>query len=341
MKQSLIAVAAIILFNAIPAPSHAGFEFLAPPEAPKNAPSVPTAEVPQISSMPALPPAMPPAMVPVPNMPVAVPAPVVNQPVPLMPPATQVPMSAPMPAPIPAPGAVAPVPMSPVVTGTVPAPVNPVLDTPMTQTQINNMPDVPGNPNMAPIPTAPVTVGTPGRIVIDPYPLHVGIGTPVYEDAAIDQSMMEKARVLTPVQLGAGMTTGAQAQYRPPEDPVPVPQMSKGTGDSFSTASLTPMLGAEAPPLPGFENSVMGQRPLRQYAQAIGFGKDLPLALAISQVVPSEFTHRFEGNVDPSARVSWDGGKPWNLVLADMLGPQNMTANIQGDVVVIRNLSSI
>lgn len=52
-----------------------------------------------------------------------------------------------------------------------------------------------------------------------------------------------------------------------------------------------------------------------------GFGRDLPLALAMRQIVPLEYAYSFDEEVDPSLRVSWDGGKPWNIILKDAVSP--------------------
>lgn len=55
-----------------------------------------------------------------------------------------------------------------------------------------------------------------------------------------------------------------------------------------------------------------------EFAEAVGFAKDVPLALALRQVVPADYAFSFEEGVNPGLRVSWNGGKPWNDVVADM-----------------------
>lgn len=66
-----------------------------------------------------------------------------------------------------------------------------------------------------------------------------------------------------------------------------------------------------------------------------GFGSDMPLALALRQVVPAEYAFSFGRGVNPGYLVSWEGGKPWNLVLGDMLRPLNIKALIEGNVVKV------
>lgn len=73
------------------------------------------------------------------------------------------------------------------------------------------------------------------------------------------------------------------------------------------------------------------------YAEAVGFGRDLPLALALSQVVPSDYTFSFAADVNAGENVSWQGGKAWNEVLNDMLAPKGLRAAISGNQVIVQN----
>ncbi len=66
-----------------------------------------------------------------------------------------------------------------------------------------------------------------------------------------------------------------------------------------------------------------------------GFGSDMPLALALRQVVPAQYAFSFGRGVNPGYLVSWEGGKAWNLVLGDMLKPLNIKALIDGNVVKV------
>jgi hypothetical protein len=66
-----------------------------------------------------------------------------------------------------------------------------------------------------------------------------------------------------------------------------------------------------------------------------GFGKDLPLVMAIRQIVPAQYGFVFDQNIDTQAHVSWQGGQPWDIVLQNTLAPLNMQASINGNVVSI------
>ncbi len=63
-----------------------------------------------------------------------------------------------------------------------------------------------------------------------------------------------------------------------------------------------------------------------QYADAVGFGSDIPLALALRQIVPPDYAYAFDPAVDQGARITWNGGKPWDLVLNDALQPHGFAA---------------
>lgn len=71
------------------------------------------------------------------------------------------------------------------------------------------------------------------------------------------------------------------------------------------------------------------------YADAMGFGKDMPLALAVQQILPPGFAYSFAKSVNPGTRVSWNGGKQWNLVLLETLEPLDLSIRIDGKTVAI------
>lgn len=71
------------------------------------------------------------------------------------------------------------------------------------------------------------------------------------------------------------------------------------------------------------------------FSDAVGFAKDVPLALALRQVVPPEYAFSFERGVNPGYRVSWNGGKPWNEVVADMVTPLGYAVRISQKKVII------
>ncbi len=67
-----------------------------------------------------------------------------------------------------------------------------------------------------------------------------------------------------------------------------------------------------------------------------GFGSDLPLALALRQIVPAHYAFSFGSGVNPGESVSWDGGKPWNEVLADTLDTIDVQYKIDDKKVILK-----
>jgi|GEM_PF-915242 hypothetical protein len=68
--------------------------------------------------------------------------------------------------------------------------------------------------------------------------------------------------------------------------------------------------------------------PHSTYAEVVGFGSDLPLALAMRQIVPAQFGYAFDASVDQGARVTWNGGKPWDQVLSDAVAPLGLGVSV-------------
>ena len=186
------------------------------------------------------------------------------------------------------------------------------------------------------------------KLVIDPYPLRNNVPPPQGALSMNDmhQAMNEASGNFNPVQLGNGMkTSGIKPRVSlPVPSPERVASTSPALQNDFNDSSMTPMIGGEPAPLHGVaipREPVMNQQAQGQFAHAIGFGRELPLALALSQVVPSEFTHSYAQGVDSGVSVSWEGGKPWNVVLNEMLRPVGMIASVQGKAVSIQPLASL
>lgn len=58
-----------------------------------------------------------------------------------------------------------------------------------------------------------------------------------------------------------------------------------------------------------------------RFSQAQGFGDQVPLRFAASQIVPSQVKVTFGPGVEPESPVSWKGGQDWNRVLATAVAP--------------------
>lgn len=66
-----------------------------------------------------------------------------------------------------------------------------------------------------------------------------------------------------------------------------------------------------------------------------GFGDKVPLTVAIQQILPQGYGYTLGDGVDPGQLVSWRGGRPWNVVLQEMLGPSSLAYSVNGRSVAI------
>jgi hypothetical protein len=64
-----------------------------------------------------------------------------------------------------------------------------------------------------------------------------------------------------------------------------------------------------------------------------GFGRSVPLAIALQQIVPSSYRYSFEKPINPSMKISWSGGKPWKEIIGDVARSNNMNVDIASNVV--------
>lgn len=91
-------------------------------------------------------------------------------------------------------------------------------------------------------------------------------------------------------------------------------------------AAVSPITGATLAP---------ETTPVAAAGQVQGFGKQVPLVVALRQLLPQGYTFVRGEGVDLSQSVDWQGGKAWNDVLADAVKPLGLTATLTGDTVVL------
>ena len=72
-----------------------------------------------------------------------------------------------------------------------------------------------------------------------------------------------------------------------------------------------------------------------QAGLAEGFGKGVPLKVALLQILPPTLTTQFSQGVDAEQIVDWSGGKPWQAVLHDVVQPLHLRATVGASTVRI------
>ena len=145
-------------------------------------------------------------------------------------------------------------------------------------------------------------------------------------------------------QAGFGWTPPAQQQYAAPQPQeqaatpapdvlTPEPEQAAAPLDPVVDAPLQePVMSEAVPaPLPAPEQV----SPLVNTEAIVqGFGDDIPLVLALNQIVPPTYAYKFE-TASPAQKVSWQGGKPWPQVLSDMLSANNLQVVIVGSTLTL------
>jgi hypothetical protein len=105
----------------------------------------------------------------------------------------------------------------------------------------------------------------------------------------------------------------------PPPAPIVQPQVSPGSVQQTDLRTPIPLQPAA---------------PLRVII-ARGFGNDVPLDFAVRQVVPRSIHVEYADTVDRQLRVSWQGGKPWRVVLNGLVAPSGLHVDYSWHIVRI------
>ncbi len=71
-----------------------------------------------------------------------------------------------------------------------------------------------------------------------------------------------------------------------------------------------------------------------------GFGKQVPLIIALRQILPPEYGFAHRDGVDLTQSVDWQGGRPWQQVLTDALTPVGLKAVVTADTVLIEKVEA-
>ncbi|TAL39711.1 MAG: hypothetical protein EPN97_01775 [Alphaproteobacteria bacterium] len=116
----------------------------------------------------------------------------------------------------------------------------------------------------------------------------------------------------------------------PAPQPAPVSDMG-GMGDLAPVTSDTPLPAETAAPMP--VSNTASAIPAGEVLS--GFAKDVPLVMALQQIVPPGYQYSFSSGVDAGTSVSWEGGKPWQGVLSDMLAAHGLGYSVQNNTVVV------
>lgn len=202
--------------------------------------------------------------------------------------------------------------------------------------------DVPGVPVMPPAPPTPVESmalpmdgGPVPDTVLDTNPQDRPLAVlEAPADAGFESALPSAAPAAR--RAAASSYVAAPMMPRGPEAvpvPPPAPQPQ---------AQVSPVMGAPLHASPFMKAPVRAAAPLSAssmvaFPETEGFGRDIPLALALQQIVPPGYSFAFGRAVNPGIRVSWEGGQPWNEVLQQVLAPHGLMPAIEGNVVRVQS----
>lgn len=124
--------------------------------------------------------------------------------------------------------------------------------------------------------------------------------------------------------------------------PVPVKPVSAQTSPSQAPPRANYTFGGRSDPATRLPASAVsyaqvdrvietgGPRPEGANTPVQGWADNLPLDLALTQIVPSGWSIYADG-VDGAKMVSWSGGRPWTQLLGDLAYRGGFAANVQWD----------
>ncbi len=166
---------------------------------------------------------------------------------------------------------------------------------------------------------APPPASGPGpKVMAVPAPV---VDVTVLENAGMPPVFSGEPGIPSPSELlpgpGSELAAPSAASY---EAAVPVPRMpdSQPFQAAVTAAPVAPVM----------------QSPSRDVIQ--GFGSDIPLALALDQIVPAGHAYAFDPSVDLGSSVSWNGGKPWDQVLNEAVAPLGYSTSVSGKTIWVR-----
>ncbi len=156
---------------------------------------------------------------------------------------------------------------------------------------------------------------------------------------------MKKTALITALVCSASallwpaLTAHAGFEFKSPRGVVSSPSVPPSTAPAEQPAQVMKEELGLALPMPGENLSDLtpvkstpdtSKAPAADNQVIAGFGKDIPLAIALEQIIPTGYAPAPAENIDMAKTVTWEGGKPWPDVLTTTLAPLDLTATIDG-----------
>lgn len=178
------------------------------------------------------------------------------------------------------------------------------------------------------------TVLTGIMIFSSPLPVHAGFDwtpPPAVPALTITHHDQQDVSAAPMVDVQATELTPSPDEQTPAPVVSPAPPVTSGEIIPENTAAVESAYPVET-------EQLQGSGP---YAEALGFGSEIPLALALGQIVPADFVPSYASGVNPAVKLSWNGGKPWDQVLNEALAVHGLAAQIDGKSVVVHHSAGL
>lgn len=151
------------------------------------------------------------------------------------------------------------------------------------------------------------------------------------QGAAIQDEALDMAAPIKPVE-------SARADIPLAPIAVPLTPVVKNSDalmiESAPVSSAKTPVSTNAMPAPiGLPTRFTDSGKMNEGGNIQGFGRGVPLAIALQQIVPPSYRYSFEPPINPSMRISWSGGKAWKAVIADIARSNDMNVDIASNVV--------
>lgn len=123
-----------------------------------------------------------------------------------------------------------------------------------------------------------------------------------------------------------------------PSAPVDAAPQNNQNNDESQTSVVSSSPAAVPPPSTDLATATISMPASSASGVVQGFAAQIPLALALRQILPSGYNFSIDQGVDMDTLVSYKGGLPWQDTLSAMLTPLGLAFHQQGDDVTITHM---
>lgn len=152
--------------------------------------------------------------------------------------------------------------------------------------------------------------------------------------ALVGHAANARADVATYRPTAPSAASAAYTPYSPYPQQASVPTSASQPASASSVyyaPSQVPVQPASPAPMPTAQAGVnFAAEPVVD-----GFADQVPLTVALQQILPQGYGYTLGDGVNPGQLVSWRGGRPWNAILQDMLGASGLSYSANSNLITV------